>query len=49
MPTIQTIDLRPAIEPIVREILRPLEEKIQQLEQQVKEQQQQIEELQKRK
>jgi hypothetical protein len=44
MPT-QRIDLRPAIEPIVRELLRPLEEKIKELEDKIQEQKKEIEKL----
>jgi hypothetical protein len=40
-----TIDLRPMIEKVFRELLRPLEDKVKKLERKVKEQEQQIEQL----
>jgi hypothetical protein len=45
MPDTQTFDLRPDIKMIVRELLTPLEEKIQQLERRVNEQQAEIEKM----
>ena len=45
MPTTTVIDMKPAIEDVVRGLLKPLEDRLLQLEHTVKEQQAEVEKL----